>query len=115
MIGAAADLVPLFLDTAFGKTIFVFVIFAGAIGILFAPNAEYLIALALLPLLGWAVDVLGPHPMLAVIVFIAAGLGRSMMDIGDKFLEASAETQAMVLAFTDELFSTDGPDQREND
>jgi len=53
MIGAAADLLyPLFLDTAFGKTIFVLTVFLTALGILFAPHAEYLISLAFFVLLG---------------------------------------------------------------
>jgi hypothetical protein len=121
MIGVATDLLyPLFLETAFGKTIFVLTVFLTALGILFAPHAEYLISLALLVLLGWAVDVLGPHPMLAVWVLLVAGLGRIMINtvegLQDWLEEASVETTAMVMAVVDAVLADDtGPDRREND
>lgn len=110
-----ALLLPLFLDTAFGKTIFVLAVFGAAMGILFTPHAEYLLSLALLIVLGWAVDILGPHPMLAVLVLTAAGFGRIVLNTGEWFRDANAETQAMVLAFVDELLDFVGADRREND
>lgn len=118
MIGIVAGVMPPFFHTPTGRLVFVLLVVAGSAAILFGPSPEYILLLTLVPVLMWATEILGPHPMLLGMVLIIASLARIMIMTVENIqtrLEESTETQAMVMAFIDGLIGIVGSDGPEND
>ncbi|QLG61950.1 hypothetical protein [Halorarum salinum] len=103
---------PLFLPlpTTPNELVFLAAVFAGAMAILFGIHPTAVLGAAYLVLVMYFVDVLGPHPMLAVLIIATAALARLAGVGGDKLRtwlhNAGPETLAAVAGVLQHLIST---------
>lgn len=111
-----SSVTPLFLPlpTAPTEWLFIGAVFIGAMAILFEIHPTAVLGVTYLVLIMYVVDVLGPHPLLAVMIIVSAAIARVAGLGGEKLRtwvgEAGPDTLVAIAGLVQHFGSTRGGD-----